>query len=555
MRAALDAARSGRPTIVLVVGEAGIGKTRLADEAAVDGQGGGHAGTPGRGGRLRREPMELWRGVYRALGVEPVSDPTLPAEERRWEHLENVDRRADPRARRPLVVLEDLHWADRDRRSGCSSTCPGHSATRPIAFVATSRDHEPDMPRLDGAAHGFAARAARRARRRGGAPARRGGARRDGRSTPSTLHARTGGNPLFVQELVRSPDGERRDQRGPRARRSSASTSDTRGLWPPPRSPGPARRSPLIATATGRDDGGGRRSGSTPAVARGRPRRGGARRRALPPCVVRRGRRAASATPTRSHDRLATAWEAPWAALDGAGVGGGTPACAPPRAPRTVADAVPTACEVAAELVAAGPAGAGRRAACGGRAGGRRVRRPSRAARAGWRSTWRRSCSWLGDLDRALTRYQEAAELARGRSDPVLRARAEVGADLWCHRVRARPARACAGWRTRFGRAPARGAASPGDPARAPDDRRSAPMSTRPTRCGRGPTRRSRWLGRRATRSSSPRPLLDQSMAPTSRGGDRRRHRRGRRGGRPRRAGRAVRPRAAAGTSAAPATT
>ena len=35
LQAALDAARSARPTIALLVGEAGIGKTRLADEAAV----------------------------------------------------------------------------------------------------------------------------------------------------------------------------------------------------------------------------------------------------------------------------------------------------------------------------------------------------------------------------------------------------------------------------------------------------------------------------------------------------------------------------------------
>jgi predicted ATPase len=32
LRAAFDSAADGRPTIVLLLGEAGIGKTRLADE-------------------------------------------------------------------------------------------------------------------------------------------------------------------------------------------------------------------------------------------------------------------------------------------------------------------------------------------------------------------------------------------------------------------------------------------------------------------------------------------------------------------------------------------
>ena len=39
--------------------------------------------------------------------------------------------------------------------------------------------------------------------------------------------------------------------------------------------------------------------------------------------------------------------------------------------------------------------------------------------------------TWLGDLDRALSSYQVAADLARSASDPVLRARAEIGANLY----------------------------------------------------------------------------------------------------------------------------
>ena len=41
--------------------------------------------------------------------------------------------------------------------------------------------------------------------------------------------------------------------------------------------------------------------------------------------------------------------------------------------------------------------------------------------------------SSLGDLDPPSTLYEQAAELARGCSDPVTRARAEVGANLFAN--------------------------------------------------------------------------------------------------------------------------
>lgn len=51
--------------------------------------------------------MELWRGVCRGLGNFPVSDPSLPVAERRWELLESL---ADAlvAAGAVVVVLDDL---------------------------------------------------------------------------------------------------------------------------------------------------------------------------------------------------------------------------------------------------------------------------------------------------------------------------------------------------------------------------------------------------------------------------------------------------------------
>ncbi len=90
LEASLDTAQSGRPGITLVVGEAGIGKTRLVDEGAVIARAAGMRVLRGEADRTWREPMELWRGVHRSLGIEPFRDLTVPAEVRRWDHLESL---------------------------------------------------------------------------------------------------------------------------------------------------------------------------------------------------------------------------------------------------------------------------------------------------------------------------------------------------------------------------------------------------------------------------------------------------------------------------------
>ena len=202
LRAAFGAAAAGRPTMVLLVGEAGIGKTRLADEAAVMARAAGMRVLRGEADPSVREPMELWRGVYRSLDVGPVSDPTLPAEERRWEHLESLAGALISSAP-AVVVLEDLHWADA-MAVWVLEHLPRALGDCPIALVATSRDHQPDMPRLD------ALRRVSRLVQLGGLDVeavRQLAAEQATRSVDAVeLHARTGGNPLFVRELLHAPD-------------------------------------------------------------------------------------------------------------------------------------------------------------------------------------------------------------------------------------------------------------------------------------------------------------------------------------------------------------
>ena len=96
LEASLDTAQSGRPGITLVVGEAGIGKTRLVDEGAVIARAAGMRVLRGEADRTWREPMELWRGVHRSLGIEPFRDLTVPAEVRRWDHPPRIAGRDFP---------------------------------------------------------------------------------------------------------------------------------------------------------------------------------------------------------------------------------------------------------------------------------------------------------------------------------------------------------------------------------------------------------------------------------------------------------------------------
>lgn len=183
--------------MALVVGEAGIGKTRLVEEAL--------AGVDRQAVRvLRGDATEhdlatfgLWQGVERKLGGDRP-DPTLPPSERRWELLEHL---AAGLATSPtVVVLEDLHWADEASLWVLERLVPD-LAGAPVALVCTSRPEEPSAERLGGVRRLASVRAlagldpeALDALAASVLPG--GGA--DG----GDLHRRTGGNPLFARELL-----------------------------------------------------------------------------------------------------------------------------------------------------------------------------------------------------------------------------------------------------------------------------------------------------------------------------------------------------------------
>jgi DNA-binding CsgD family transcriptional regulator len=166
---AMDAASRGRGRLVLVRGEAGIGKTRLVDELA-ERAAPSHVVLTGRavpGGGAYRPLAEALVGLLRsgtavppeALGPyraplgrllpdwsepgdapgrqQPDADPALVLGEAVARFLAEVGRE------RPcLLVLEDLHWADADTHAVVL-----HLATAvrglPVLVVVSARDDEP----------------------------------------------------------------------------------------------------------------------------------------------------------------------------------------------------------------------------------------------------------------------------------------------------------------------------------------------------------------------------------------------------------------------------
>ena len=111
---ALDAARAGGGTTVLVAGEAGIGKTRLASELAARARDAGFEVLLGRSIDLvgTELPYLPFVEALRPLGGFPQVDGQAAGSQLRvfQETLALLGERAA--AAPVLLVLEDLHWAD-----------------------------------------------------------------------------------------------------------------------------------------------------------------------------------------------------------------------------------------------------------------------------------------------------------------------------------------------------------------------------------------------------------------------------------------------------------
>jgi DNA-binding CsgD family transcriptional regulator len=213
LRSALDDLAHGIGGLILLVGEPGIGKTRLAQELAGRALAAGHAVAWGRCVEADGAPPYWpWLQILRTLGLNTdVLVTTIESPEQRFSRYDDVTTAiAETGIKHPtVIVIDDAHWADES-----SLLLLEHIANRvsdlPMLVTMTARDAEPRSPLR----HHLADLV------RAGGAARlglRGLAEDDVRTQLSLVldaemaHALTrevtdvtGGNPFFVRELARA---------------------------------------------------------------------------------------------------------------------------------------------------------------------------------------------------------------------------------------------------------------------------------------------------------------------------------------------------------------
>jgi DNA-binding SARP family transcriptional activator len=219
----LTEAGRGSGRVVLIAGEAGIGKTRLAEELANRAEGDGFRVVWGRAVESEAAPpLWLWHQIVDGLLGAPslanaiddivAADPSV-ARARLGQWVARLIREAC--VDRPLLlVVDDLHWAD-EASLALLSFVAADLIAQPVLLLGTYRGSDVDQTPHLADLLGRLARLPRAGRlsltglaaaevaeliglhRRAVVPA----------EAVAAVHARTGGNPFFVTELLRLPDG------------------------------------------------------------------------------------------------------------------------------------------------------------------------------------------------------------------------------------------------------------------------------------------------------------------------------------------------------------
>ena len=217
----LHDAAGGRFSLGSLVGEPGIGKSRLVEQMVAEARAKGFAVGVGRCSQDDgAPPLWPWRAVTRAIAAqvgedEPTisldagdADPERAAFEA-WESLAALLRRwagTQP----VLVVLEDLHWADRATLRALAHLVSTQADDLPLAVLTTRRPHPPpegtagDVEELWARHHAVRLDLEGLTREESRALVDVVTEQPVAESVLDDWHERSGGNPFFLVELARS---------------------------------------------------------------------------------------------------------------------------------------------------------------------------------------------------------------------------------------------------------------------------------------------------------------------------------------------------------------
>ncbi|MDP1821072.1 MAG: LuxR C-terminal-related transcriptional regulator [Acidimicrobiales bacterium] len=209
IRAAIDCLGDGAPGFFSLRGEAGIGKSHLAQLAITAASAAGVGVVDGRADQLERDrPGRLLRDLVPTLGSGVVEGPHV--DDPGFRVVDRFVREVEARCDEPLlVVAEDLHWADDVSLRGIAALVRRLDQL-PCLLVVTGRNHPrparlqdvevaaaslgPGVARRTAALHGLGRDdVAELASVHLGAPPGRGLA---------TALVGAGGNPFLVEELL-----------------------------------------------------------------------------------------------------------------------------------------------------------------------------------------------------------------------------------------------------------------------------------------------------------------------------------------------------------------
>jgi hypothetical protein len=205
--ALLERVAAGRGCVAVVLGEAGVGKTSLLEAMARRAASRGFAVAIGRCAASESPPFWPWPRVLRRLGIP--DDAVTRSAGRAALFADAADHLERASAVEPVfVAIDDLHWAD-ESSLALGSFLAAATAGMRIALVFAARDDPAEAtPALTDALAALPADVLRLTL--GGLDVVAAGevvADVFGYAPPPALveelHARTGGNPLFLQECAR----------------------------------------------------------------------------------------------------------------------------------------------------------------------------------------------------------------------------------------------------------------------------------------------------------------------------------------------------------------